>query len=337
MQGGGEPLVSVVTPFFNSEKYLAECIESVLGQTYEKWEYILVNNCSTDRSPDIARQYAEMDRRIRFIDNVRFMTQVENYNHALRQIAPEGKYCKIVQADDWIFASCLDEMVRVAESAPNVSLVGSYSLYDPLAGYGDRPYLGHGGLPYSCRVMAGRHTLQRYLAEYLCLFGSPTCVLYRTSDILAPPDFFHLGSPVEDIEACFEVLQKGDFGFVHQVLTFNRRQEGSFWWNMTKFHADELNKVILTHRYGPTLFGPAEYGHVLRRAKSAHYRCLGRALLEGRPAAFWQYHAQGLATVGQRIQKLPLLGYVLWAVLDILGNPKATLGHLMRARVRSPR
>jgi glycosyltransferase involved in cell wall biosynthesis len=56
-----EPLVSVVTPVYNGEEFLAECIESVLAQTYSNIEYTIVNNCSTDRSLDIALSYAAQD------------------------------------------------------------------------------------------------------------------------------------------------------------------------------------------------------------------------------------------------------------------------------------
>ena len=54
-----EPLVSVVTPVYNGEKYLEECIESVLNQTYKNWEYIILNNCSTDRTLEIAEQLSK--------------------------------------------------------------------------------------------------------------------------------------------------------------------------------------------------------------------------------------------------------------------------------------
>ena len=60
------PLVSVVTPFYNSTQYLAECIESVLAQTHGEFEYILSDNCSTDGSTDIAESYARRDSRIQF-------------------------------------------------------------------------------------------------------------------------------------------------------------------------------------------------------------------------------------------------------------------------------
>ena len=51
-----QPLVSVLTPVYNGEPYLGECIESVLNQTYQNFEYIIVNNCSKDRTLEIARE-----------------------------------------------------------------------------------------------------------------------------------------------------------------------------------------------------------------------------------------------------------------------------------------
>ena len=59
------PLVSVLTPVYNCEKYLRTCIESVLAQTYTNWEYVIVNNCSTDGTLAIAQEYAAADSRIR--------------------------------------------------------------------------------------------------------------------------------------------------------------------------------------------------------------------------------------------------------------------------------
>jgi glycosyltransferase involved in cell wall biosynthesis len=54
------PLVSIVTPFYNTRDYLRECMESVLRQTYENSEYVLVDNCSTDGLSEIAADYASL-------------------------------------------------------------------------------------------------------------------------------------------------------------------------------------------------------------------------------------------------------------------------------------
>ena len=63
-----QPLVSVVMPMYNQEKYIKKCIESVINQTLKDIEIIVVNDGSTDSSPDIIKKYAEKDRRIVFID-----------------------------------------------------------------------------------------------------------------------------------------------------------------------------------------------------------------------------------------------------------------------------
>src|SRR2546422_5043747 len=129
MSVDSQPLVSVVTPVYNGEKYLAECIESVLAQTYQSWEYIIINNCSTDRSLEIAQSYAEKDARIRIHNNQEFVGREANENIAFRQITPESKYCKMVHADDWLFPECLMKMVELAEANPSVGIVGAYGLH----------------------------------------------------------------------------------------------------------------------------------------------------------------------------------------------------------------
>src|SRR3977135_4188229 len=95
-----KPLVSVVTHVYNGESYLRECIESVLAQTYTNWDYTIVNNCSTDRTLEIAQESAAKDSRIRIHSNEVFVRVIENHNISFRQIAPQSKYCKVVAADD---------------------------------------------------------------------------------------------------------------------------------------------------------------------------------------------------------------------------------------------
>ncbi len=331
LRDDAQPLVSVVTPFYNSEGTLAEAIESVLRQSYQNWEYVLVNNCSTDESPRIAQRYAERDGRIRLLHNEQLLPQVANYNHALRQISQGSKYCKVVQADDWIFERCLEDMVRAAEQAPNVALVSSYSLYDPQPMNGFRLHVGNAGLEYTTTLVSGRDILRRYLLEYLSVFGSPTCVMYRASDIRARSSFFRLDSPVEDIEACFDVLQHGDFAFVHQVLTFNRCEKDSIWWRLSGWHANELNKVILATRYGPDLLSPEERASLERRVTREHYRGMSSAVLQGLPSEYWEHHKGGLASIGRKITWPRLSGWVARALAERIASPKETLAAIARA------
>jgi glycosyltransferase involved in cell wall biosynthesis len=125
MNEKSQPLVNIVTPVYNGEKYLADCIESVLAQTYTNWEYVIMNNCSTDGTSDIAESYALKDSRIRVVRNEKLLNMIQNWNAAMRQISPESKYCKVVHADDMLLPSCITQMTEIAEASPNVGIVGS--------------------------------------------------------------------------------------------------------------------------------------------------------------------------------------------------------------------
>src|ERR1700683_4104948 len=114
-----EAFVSIVTPVYNGEQFLVECIESILSQTHANWEYIVVNNCSTDRSREIVAQYQARDERIRLVNCTEFVGVIENHNRAFRLISPQSKYCKVVAADDWLFPDCVSRMVEIAESHPS--------------------------------------------------------------------------------------------------------------------------------------------------------------------------------------------------------------------------
>jgi glycosyltransferase involved in cell wall biosynthesis len=115
------PLVSVISPVYNGEAHLAECIESVLAQTYPDWEYLVVDNCSTDRTFEIAERYAKQDARVPIVRNERFVSAAQNHNIGLGQMSSESRYCKFVHADDWLFAECL----AVAEAQTGAYAFGS--------------------------------------------------------------------------------------------------------------------------------------------------------------------------------------------------------------------
>ncbi|HYL80162.1 MAG TPA: glycosyltransferase family A protein, partial [Candidatus Acidoferrum sp.] len=140
--------MSILTPAFNAEPFLAECIESVLAQTYSHWEHTIVNNCSTDRTLEIARAYAQRDRRIRVESNDRFIGALENHNRACSFVAPRSRYCKFLFADDFLFPTCLAEMVRLAETHPSVGVVGAYGLRGTRVAWD--------GLPFPSTVVPGR-------------------------------------------------------------------------------------------------------------------------------------------------------------------------------------
>ena len=162
-----EPLVSVLTPVFNGEAYLRECIESVLRQSYRNWEYVIVDNCSRDGTLAIAREYAAQDSRIRIHSNASHVRVIENHNIAFRQMAPQSAYCKVIAADDWLFPECIERMVGLADAHPSVAIVGAYGLYSDA-----RLGVAWVGLPYSSQIVpGGREACRLRLIDGAYVFG----------------------------------------------------------------------------------------------------------------------------------------------------------------------
>ena len=217
-------LVSVVTSVYNGEYHLRDCIESVLAQTYSNWDYTICNNCSTDRTLDIAREYAAKDRRIRIHNNEIFVDVNENHNIAFRSISPESRYCKVVAADEWIFPECIEKMVQIADQHPSVAIVGSYGLCETKVVYD--------GLPYSRTVVTGRELFRKSMDGFIWggprFFGGPTSLLFRSDIVRSRHAFFDVDNFHADTEACFEFLEHFDFGFVHQSpdRDFGTRADG---------------------------------------------------------------------------------------------------------------
>jgi glycosyltransferase involved in cell wall biosynthesis len=311
-----EPLVSVVTPFHNTAEYLAECIESVLRQSYGNWEYILLDNCSTDGADQIARGYAAKEPRIRLLRNNILLPQVPNYNAALSHISLQSSYCKMVQADDWIYPECLERMVALADSDPSIGIVSSYALW------GNR-ILGD-GLPYATTMMSGSEICRLQLITSLFFFGSPTTLLYRSEIIRSTPSFFDPSVLHDDTDACYRTLRAWKFGFVHQVLSFSRVDVSSVMSRARESSSDLLDRLLQVYKFGPFYLEKSELASCLNDRNLSYYRFLARRFLAGRSGEFWQYHTSGLRSGGQRIEKVRLFKHVCLELLRLLANPGST-------------
>lgn len=92
-----DDLVSIITPLYNGERFLAETIESVLAQTYPNWEMIIINDGSKDRSLEIATSYAEKDERIHVFSQPNGGSAAAR-NNGIRRA--EGRYIALLDADD---------------------------------------------------------------------------------------------------------------------------------------------------------------------------------------------------------------------------------------------
>lgn len=318
-----EPLVSVVTPFHNTAAYLAQCIESVLAQTYSRFEYLLVDNCSTDGSGEIAESYAKRDPRIRLIRRSQLLSQVANYNAALTEISGESRYCKIVQADDWIFPDCLRLMVQAFAQSENIGLVSAYDLKGTK--------VRGSGFPYQTSPISGREAARLLLQDGIFVFGSPTTVMYRSSLVREQQSFYQEGLLHEDTEKCMQILEHWDFAFVPQVLSFIRTGNESISGSVRDFQPGALDAYIIARRYSAVFLNPGAASALKRSHKRNYYRALAGGAVRLRGRGFWNYHREGLKTLGETID-WPYLALQIGAeLLWMAANPGTTVLRAVRS------
>lgn len=118
------PLVSVLMTSYNRDKYISEAIESVIASSYQNWELIIVDDCSTDRTVEIARSYEAKDSRIKTYINEKNLGDYPNRNRAASYA--KGKYLKYVDADDLVYSHGIEVMVNMMERFPEAGLgIGS--------------------------------------------------------------------------------------------------------------------------------------------------------------------------------------------------------------------
>lgn len=315
-------LVSVVTPFHNTAEYLAQCIESVLAQSYSNFEYILVDNCSTDGSGEIAEKYARLDCRIRLVRRSALLSQVQNYNSALAEISDASQYLKIVQADDAIFPSCLELMLQAFEQSESIGLVSSYWLKgDEVRG---------SGFPYPTTMLVGKEMARSYLETGVWVFGSPTAVMYRAALIEKGRPFYDESKLHEDTDKCMEILQHWDFGFVHQILSFSRADNESISSAVRMFQPRALDWYIISQRYASAFLSRDKAVALRKAAKQGYYEVLASEALHFRGAAFWRYHREGLKSLNESFNLPYLTMHVGRRLLGMLANPGSTVAGAMR-------
>lgn len=116
------PLVSVLMPVYNGEKYLNQAIDSILNQTYQNFEFLLINDGSTDTSRAIILNYS--DARIRYLENEQNFGLIQTLNRGIAEA--KGSYIARMDADDVSRADRLLKQVDFLESNPSYGMVGSW-------------------------------------------------------------------------------------------------------------------------------------------------------------------------------------------------------------------
>jgi glycosyltransferase involved in cell wall biosynthesis len=201
------PLVSIVLPTYNGSKYLCEAIESCLGQTYQAWELILVDDCSSDETPDIIAEYCRRDRRVRSIRHEvnKKLPQALNTGHA----AARGDYLTWTSDDNRYRPAAIEEMTRFLQEHPAVGVV-----------YADCVLIDDTG-----RYMRDFPALPASRLAYVDALGA--CFLYRRSVYETLGGYDVELFLAEDYEYWLRAYREFELAPLHKVLYEYRWHTGS--------------------------------------------------------------------------------------------------------------
>lgn len=211
------PHVSIGVPVYNGEKYIEEALDSALAQSFEDFEVVIVDNASTDRTPEICKRYAAWDQRVHYYRNEENLGQTANVNRAAR--LARGTYYRQLHDDDYLHPECIAACVDVLDHEPSVVLCHT-----------DTKVIDEHGQPtdegkpmdFHLRSSSPRERFEKYLAQCYPYPGLMNVVfgLIRRKVLLRTP--LEKSYPHGDIVLYGELSLHGEFHVVSETLFMRR-------------------------------------------------------------------------------------------------------------------
>ncbi len=210
-------LLSIIVPVYNTEEYLDNCIQSVLNQTWQDWELILINDGSTDRSGVICEQYAAIDSRIHVIHTSNH-GQSAARNKGIEEA--NGKYITFIDSDDEITPETYAENIKILKENPGLQVVQ----FPTFEGYNK-----NGGIlcKYPERYFQSNREIQIEFLEHLPTVSGSVCNKIFKKDIFNTlkfheghlhEDYTFVDQLVKNIDS-FYISEKGQYHYYHRPVS----------------------------------------------------------------------------------------------------------------------
>jgi hypothetical protein len=213
-------------------------------------------------------------------------------------------------------------MVELAEAHPTVAIVGAYGLRNDQVAWD--------GLPYASTVISGREVCWMTLMGGPYVFGSPSSLLIRSSEVRKRPTFYNEDNRHCDIESCFDLLRDKDFGFVHQVLTFTRDHPEAETSFSARFGTDYLGTLEILTKYGKAYLSDEEFQQCLKETWNDYYAFLADRVVHNNEKGFWTFHRKALQRMNYSLSRPKVAMAVLSDLCDLLFNPYKTFQRIVR-------
>lgn len=302
-------MVVVVTPVYNGEAYLSETLECVQRQTYPNLAHLVLDNASTDRTSEIIREFENRQVPLVVHRNPSTLRVGDNWNAAMRLVPPEAKYVRLLCADDLMESCFIEKTVSIAETDPQILLVGSNVAVN--SNKLDFKW------PQNVSVVEGTSIIRGFLAGKIGYFAIH--MLMRRSVLEWRDPLFDADMLGFDFEMVLAVLDRGKFGMVHEYLGWARDHSDTLtskvMLNKNTHYTDFLTAL---HRHGPKAFGQEEFARVKSRFEQHYIRKLRHWKKQGGEEAV-ALHREALSKVLGPIGPRQFFFARLDAVLSRLG------------------
>lgn len=217
------PLVSVLIPIYNAQEFLVESVQSVLNQTFQDFELILVDDASTDNSFSILQTIS--DSRLKIIHHNINMGIGGALNSALA--SAKGKYLLRMDADDIAFPNRIALQVEFMENHPEIGISGT------LVEYFD-------GTPFN-RIVQNDYLKPSLLLD--CPFAHPSVIIRKE---IMDKNGLQFSGYLEDYELWIKLSQLTEFGLLPEVLLKYRKSENQFTSQNFEKRQDEANRLRIS-------------------------------------------------------------------------------------------
>lgn len=223
-------LISIVLPIYNGEKYMRESIDSIIMQSYQNWELIIVNDCSTDNTAEIANEYVKKDKRIKYYKNEKNMRLPKTLNKGFS--LSKGDYLTWTSDDNLFKQGAFEKMIDALKRDNADFVYASYETIDENGNYLDYVKMGK----YRSVAIIGHNVVG-------------ACFMYTRKVYELVGDYNDNYTLVEDYDYWIRIFIKFNTTYIEEVLYSYRFHSGALTSRENTCKINSVcEKVILKHK-----------------------------------------------------------------------------------------
>ena len=249
--------ISICIPIYNGEKHLTICLESVINQTYDNFEVILVDDMSTDNSVEIAKKYALSDSRFKLEKNSKNLGLVGNWNRCID--LAKGNWIKFLFQDDYLEPTCIEEFSKIPDNTYSLIACRRHIIFENVSKKTELSYKSFTKNLSLDAIFKGKNNISKsafckavYDYPGLNFIGEPTAVMFRKDIIAKHKSFNPELIQVCDLEFWTRIACNYGLHYIPKNLATFRVHENAasaINKNNRNFRSATIDRLILLNEY----------------------------------------------------------------------------------------